>query len=548
MASAHVVSSFDCCPTNMALHTEAAHSSGQVLPFRESLLATLGICFVIMLVALDQTIVGTALPTIVAELKGFDLYAWVATSYLLTSVITVPIFGRLGDYFGRKPFVIASIIVFVGASALCGMADSMLFLVLARGLQGIGGGMLVGTCFASVADLFPDPRVRLRWQIILSAAFGIATAVGPTLGGFLTEGLGWRWVFYCNLPIGVVSLYFVWRFVPHIRHMQHQGKMRLDWPGALLISLSLGSLQLLVEMLPKRGLSMGMAALLACSIIAFVALWKWERRAAQPILPFEMFRDPALASLFVLSVLAGFAMFSLLMYAPLLFQGGFGMSPREAGLLITPLVACITVASIVNGRIITRIPNPNMMMTVGFVLVALSCMGVVLCDRGTGRGFMLATMLAGGFGLGLVLPNLTVFAQQAASREHLGIATALLQSLRMIGGMLGTAVTGTLVGQMYGNGVQKALESDHAAQWLKDFSDPEVLVNHDIQSVLLGQLMQAGHNGSALLDAARDALVGAIHMGIAIAVVASLAGLWMVRRVPQIKFADQAKVEPVMSE
>ncbi|EJM95422.1 MDR family MFS transporter [Herbaspirillum sp. YR522] len=532
----------------MALHTEAAHSSGQVLPFRESLLATLGICFVIMLVALDQTIVGTALPTIVAELKGFDLYAWVATSYLLSSVITVPIFGRLGDYFGRKPFVIASIIVFVGASALCGMANSMLFLVLARGLQGIGGGMLVGTCFASIADLFPDPRVRLRWQIILSAAFGIATAVGPTLGGILTEGLGWRWVFYCNLPIGVISLYFVWRFVPHIRHMQHQGKMRLDWPGALLISLSLGSLQLLVELLPKRGLSPGMAALLACSIVAFVALWKWERRAAQPILPFEMFRDPALASLFALSVLAGFAMFSLLMYAPLLFQGGFGMSPREAGLLITPLVACITVASIVNGRIITRIPNPNMMMTVGFVLVALSCMGVVLCDRGTGRGFMLATMLAGGFGLGLVLPNLTVFAQQAARREHLGIATALLQSLRMIGGMLGTAVTGTLVGQMYGNGVQKALESDHAAQWLKDFSDPEVLVNHDIQSVLLGQLMQAGHDGSALLDAARDALVGAIHMGIAIAVVASLAGLWMVRRVPRIKFAEQAKVEPVMSE
>ncbi|MBB5390810.1 MULTISPECIES: MDR family MFS transporter [unclassified Herbaspirillum] len=532
----------------MALHTDAAHSSGQVLPFRESLLATLGICFVIMLVALDQTIVGTALPTIVAELKGFDLYAWVATSYLLTSVITVPIFGRLGDYFGRKPFVIASIIVFVAASALCGMADNMLFLVLARGLQGIGGGMLVGTCFASIADLFPDPRVRLRWQIILSASFGIATAVGPSLGGFLTQGLGWRWVFYCNLPIGVISLFFVWRFVPHIRHIQHQGKMRLDWPGALLISLSLGSLQLLVEMLPKRGITGGMLALLVLAVAAFYALWKWEQRAAQPILPFEMMRDRALSSLFILSVLAGFAMFSLLMYAPLLFQGGFGMTPREAGLLITPLVACITVASIVNGRIITRIPNPNMMMTVGFVLISAACLGVVLCDRGTGNGFMLATMLAGGFGLGLVLPNLTVFAQQAASREHLGIATALLQSLRMIGGMLGTAITGTLVSQMYGSGVQKALESDHAAQWLKEFSDPEVLVNHDIQSVLLAQLMKAGHNGSALLDAARDALVGAIHMGIAIAIVAALAGLWMVRRVPPIKFGSDAKVEPVMSE
>jgi EmrB/QacA subfamily drug resistance transporter len=519
-----------------------------MLPFRESLLATLGICFVIMLVALDQTIVGTALPTIVAELKGFDLYAWVATSYLLTSVITVPIFGRLGDYFGRKPFVIASIIIFVAASALCGIADSMLFLVLARGLQGIGGGMLVGTAFASIADLFPDARVRLRWQVILSASFGIATAVGPSLGGFLTQSLGWRWVFYCNLPVGVISLFFVWRFVPHIRHMKHAGKMRLDWPGAVLITLSLGSLQLLVEMLPKRGFTMGMLGLLAFAVAAFYSLWKWEQRAAQPILPFEMMRDRALSSLFILSVLAGFSMFSMLMYAPLLFQGGFGMAPREAGLLITPLVACITVASIVNGRIITRIPNPNMMMTLGFALVSLSCLGIVLSGRGTSNGFMLATMLAGGFGLGLVLPNLTVFAQQAASREHLGIATALLQSLRMIGGMLGTAITGTLVSQMYGSGVQKALESDHAAQWLKEFQDPEVLVNHDIQSTLLSQMMQAGHNGSALLDAARDALVGAIHMGIAIAILTALAGLMLVRRVPPIKFQSNAKVEPVMSE
>lgn len=182
------------------------------MPFRESLMAMLGISFVTMLVALDQTVVGTALPTIVAELKGFDLYAWVATSYLLTSVITVPIFGRLGDYYGRKPFVIASIIVFTVASVLCGLANSMMFLVLARGLQGIGGGMLVGTAFACIADLFPDSVVRLRWQVLMSSAFGIANAVGPSLGGILTQYYGWRSVFYVNLPVGVLSLFFVWRF------------------------------------------------------------------------------------------------------------------------------------------------------------------------------------------------------------------------------------------------------------------------------------------------------------------------------------------------
>lgn len=174
----------------MISHPHEAHSSGQVLPFRESLLAMLGIAFVVMLVALDQTVVGTALPTVVAELQGFEYYAWVATAYLLMSVITVPIFGRLGDYYGRKPFVMVSIVVFTLASALCGMATSMPFLVLARGLQGIGGGMLVGTAFACIPDLFPDSHVRLRWQVMMSAAFGIANAVGPSLGGVLTEEIG----------------------------------------------------------------------------------------------------------------------------------------------------------------------------------------------------------------------------------------------------------------------------------------------------------------------------------------------------------------------
>src|SRR5471032_255317 len=158
----------------MAVHTAEHHSAGQVLPFRESLMAMLGVCFVTMLVAIDQTVVSTALPTIVAELRGFDLYAWVATAYLLMSIVTIPVFGRLGDYYGRKPFVIASIVIFTLASLLCSQAGSMQWLVLARALQGIGGGMLVGTAFACISDLFPDAYLRLRWQIWMSSAFGIA--------------------------------------------------------------------------------------------------------------------------------------------------------------------------------------------------------------------------------------------------------------------------------------------------------------------------------------------------------------------------------------
>lgn len=528
----------------MAVHTAAHHSSGQVLPFRESLLAMLGISFVTMLVALDQTVVGTALPTIVAELKGFELYAWVATSYLLTSVITVPIFGRLGDYYGRKPFVIASIVVFTGASVLCGAADNMLFLVLARGLQGIGGGMLVGTAFACIPDLFPDSVVRLRWQVLMSSAFGIANAVGPSLGGFLTQYYGWRSVFYVNLPVGLLSLFFVWRFLPHLRHVEHEGKMRLDWPGAVLIAVALGSLQLFVELLPKHGVTFGAFALLALSIASAYALWQWEKRCPTAILPVDMFRNRSLAALFTLAVLGGFTMFSLLFYAPLLFQGGFGMSPKEAGFVITPLVVFITIGSIANGRIVSRVRNPNLMLYIGFALVALACLGMVVATRSMPQWLLMSFMMVGGLGLGFVMPNLTIFAQQTAGREHLGIATALLQSLRMIGGMIGTALTGTLVSHMYASGVRSALENDRASQWFADLGDPQILINRDAQSTLLGQLAHAGHDGAMLLESAREALVAAIHLGLALAAIIAVVSVWQSRRVPPIKL--QRKLEPVV--
>ena len=213
------------------------------------------------------------------------------------------------------------------------------------------------------------------------------------------------------------------------------------------------------------------------------------------------------------------------------------MSPQQAGLLITPLVACITVASLINSRVVTRVPHPNLMLYIGFILMALSSLGMALMERTSSSGFMFMTMLLGGLGFGLVLPNLTIFAQQTAPRAHLGIATALLQSLRMIGGMLGTAVTGTLVNRMYADGVQRALELDNGQQWLGAFHNPEILMDASAQQKLLAQTVQSGHDGALMLNAAREALVGAIHMGMALAIAMALVGLWMSRRVPKVSFS-----------
>lgn len=214
------------------------------LSFRQALLAMLGISLVLMLSALDQTVIGNALPSIVAQLHGFDLYAWVATGYLLSSIVTIPVFGRLGDYYGRKPFVLVATVIFMLASLTCALAQSMPWLVAGRVLQGFGGGMLVGTAFACVPELFPDTRQRLRWQLLLSAMFSVVNAIGPGLGGYLTGQFGWRSVFWLNLPLGLLALFFAWRYLPWYRPQVHV-PARLDWLGAALIVLALGGLQLL---------------------------------------------------------------------------------------------------------------------------------------------------------------------------------------------------------------------------------------------------------------------------------------------------------------
>lgn len=515
----------------------SAHSSRQTLSNRDSLLAMLGLCCVATLVALDQTVISTALPSIVAELHGFDLYAWVATAYLLTSVITVPVVGRLGDQFGRRPFVLGSIVIFSVASALCGHANSMEGLVAARALQGVGGGMLVGSAFASIVDLFPEALVRLRWQMMMASAFGLANTLGPSLGGLLTEHPGWRWVFYINLPVGLVSLCAVWRFLPHVRHGLPGAEVRIDWPGALMIAAGLGSLQLLVELAPQRGFTSGMAKTLVVCVLAFFALFLWERRVTHPLIPGELLRNRSLLSMFQLAAAGGFMQFSLLVYVPLMFQGGFDLSARAAGLLVTPLVAFIAVSNILNSRILPRLPNAAIMVYLGVGMTTLCGACMLLANANSSHVFLVAVMVCGGLGMGLTMPNLTITMQQAAPREHVGIALALLQSQRMVGGMLGTALTGAVVNWSYRHSVGNALAGDGASgAWQQQLANPEILLSPDLQAELLSRLAAAGRDGTDLIDMARDALVQAVHAGFWLTIAVGLLSFLGIRYMPKITF------------
>jgi EmrB/QacA subfamily drug resistance transporter len=498
----------------------------------------LGIGLINMLVALDQTIVSTALPSIVSEFGGLRDYAWIAGAYFQASIISVPVFGRLGDYFGRKRFVVAAVVVFTVASVLCAFAPGIGTLTAARALQGLGGGMMIGTAFASIPDLFPDPRQRVRWQVVMAAAYGIGTMAGPSAGGWLSGHYGWRWTFSVNVPVGVLALYFICRYLPVHRHAARAGKVSIDWSGTVWLSIVLGTLQLAIQRLSASGMSAHNLLLCAAVLLGFVGLLVCERRATHPIVPLDLFRDPQLVTLFTLSMLSGFLMFSLIFSTPLLLQGGFGMTPEWAGLLVTPIATCMAFGSVINTRIVTRLSRPAAILIFGFGLVALSSALFATAGPDTPPFALELAMAAVGFGLGFVLNNLNVFGQEIAGRERFGIVTALLQSTRMIGGVLGTSALAAIVNHCYSLGVADMLAQfgSRSAGWPPDLADSRVLVDPAFSAALRVKLDAAGFDGTALLDAARQTLIHAIHVGMSIAAAAAVCATLLVYRISHVVF------------
>lgn len=476
--------------------------------------ALAGISVVMVLIALDQTVVGTALPQMVAELQGFRLYPWVAAAYLLGNAILIPVIGRLGDLHGRKPYLLASIVLFTLASVLCGMAQSMLQLVLARGLQGIAGGMLMGSAFASVSDLFPETLERVRWQVMLSAAFGIASALGPALGGWMTEHLGWRSVFYVNLPVGMLALPIVWRYLPWIRHGEKSGKA-LDWSGVVLLSLAVGTLLLTTEMGEQLGFtSVAFWGLIALAFVLGCVFVQHQRRTSAPVIPPHLFAEPAVRRLAMLALMTGLILFVLLFYTPLLLQGGFSLSPKQAGLVLTPLLVSITIGSVVNGRLIPRIAHAERLFSYGVIGLIFSIAALCWVERGTSHVVLMSVFALCGFSLGFQLPNLTLQIQASVGRADQGAASALIQTLRTLGSMFGASLAGLAVSIGFSQGASAMLQQNGVTdpRVLHLFENPQLLVRTADQQ----QLMQLGQalsfDAEVLLAHAREGLVSGVHV------------------------------------
>ena len=487
-----------------------------------------------VLIALDQTVVGTALPQMVAELQDFSLYPWVAAAYLLTNAILIPVTGRLGDLHGRKPYLLAGIALFTLASALCGLAGSMLQLVLARGLQGIGGGMLVGTAFASVSDLFPETFERVRWQVMLSAAFGIASALGPALGGWMTEHLGWRSVFYVNLPVGLIAMPIVWRFLPWVAQGERPGNA-IDWVGVLLLTLSIGTLLMTTELGERLGF--GSVPFLALAALSLLLTWLFvihQQRTPAPVIPPHLFAEVAVRRLALLAALTGLVMFVLLFYAPLLLQGGFGLSPNEAGLLVTPLLVSLTVGSVLNGRMILRMGRPERLFSFGVLLLSAGVAMLCGVSADTSRYLLMAIFAMCGLSLGFQLPNLNLQMQSAVGKEYQGAASALIQTLRTLGSMFGASLAGVLVGQGYSRGAAGALtqEGIQDVRVWRLFDSPQLLLRPADQELLasLGHLQ--GFDAATLLAQARLGLIAGIRGAFVGCLLVALISYFVSRRLP----------------
>lgn len=434
------------------MNTPAAEVS---LSHRERLVIIVGLMTGLLLAALDQTIVSTALPTIVGEFGGIDQLSWVVTAYLLASTASMPLYGKVSDLYGRKRVYQVAIVVFIAASALCGVAQSMGQLVAFRAVQGIGAGGLMSLTFTIVGDLVP-PRERGRYTGYLTGTFALASVIGPLAGGFLTDHLSWRWVFYVNLPIGVAAVLITGRVLrlPFVRVAR-----RLDLVGAAILVVSVSALLLAtVWASEEHGWgSFVTVALYTVAVVAAIAFVAWERTAAEPVLPLRMFARPGFSSSIAVAAVAGAAMFGTIVYLPLFFQGVQGRQATNAGLLLMPLMTAMMVASLVVGRLTTRTGRYKRYPVIGCSIAAAGLLAMSTMQPATSRLMSAVWMVILGVGIGATLSVLTVAVQNAVELRDLGAGTATVNFFRTLGATVGVAVFGAILTRRLSGGLTERL-------------------------------------------------------------------------------------------
>jgi EmrB/QacA subfamily drug resistance transporter len=489
------------------------------LPRRQLVITMAGVALAMFLSSLDQTIVGTAMPRIIADLGGFAHYTWVATAYIISSTVTVPIVGKLTDVYGRKWFYVSGLMIFIVGSSLCGASQTMTQIICFRGLQGIGAGIMMANAFIVVGDLFP-PAERGKYQGLIAGIFGLSSVIGPTLGGFITDSLSWHWVFLINIPLGILIIGLFIFFFPNLRpdNLKH----RIDYPGVVtlilvvvpaMLALSWAGVEYPWVSIPI----IGMFAFSAVMAVLFVVI---EGRSEEPIMPLWLFRNRIVAVSLVVIFISGFGMFGGIIFIPLFFQGVLGLSATASGSFLTPMMLGVVFGSLISGQLLSRAGGHYRIL--GIFGLAIMALGMALLSGmtvETSYPSAVVYIIVTGFGLGVTMPLYVIAIQNAVPYAVLGVATSTSAFFRQIGGAFGLAIFGSVMNNRFAaefiNGLSATAKEVIPPATLDSLShNPQALINAEAQEQLRGFFLPFGQQGAELFDQLINTLKEALNSAV----------------------------------
>jgi len=470
------------------------------LDTRTKVLVMAGTLLGLFTAAMDQTVVATSIPKIVADLGGFGLFSWVGTGFLLASTTTIPIVGRLSDMYGRKPFFMLGIVLLLLGSALSGSSQNIEQLIAFRVIQGFGAGMIMSIAFTIVGDVFP-PVERGRWMGLMAGVFAAASVLGPLIGGTLTDHADWRWVFYINLPMGGVALALLAYGMPRLRPATAP---KMDYRGIVLLSATTVPMLLAFSWAGNRyaWISPEVIGFLAWSVVAFVLFVYAELRTDEPLLPMHLFKNRVFTVSGLVTLITGFAMMGSLFYIPLFVQGVLGASATNSGLVTMPMMIAMAIAAAIAGQMMSRLGKYRVLGVVGLIVMVIGMAILSTVDAETTRSEVTLAMIVFGIGLGTSIPLFTLAVQNSVPYRLMGISTSTMQFLRAVGGTMGVAIMFSVIQGQYQDGLQEnvpAVVREHE-QLSQALDDPQFLLNPQALEQVQEAFAGFGETGQALFE------------------------------------------------
>lgn len=458
------------------------------LEMRQKLLIMLAVMSAMFFSAVNMTIVGTALPKIIGQIGGMEYFNWVFTIYMLTATVTAMLVGKLSDIYGRKIFILIGIGVFMLGAFLSGTSDTIYQLIMYRGLQGFGGGMIMSTAFATIGDLF-SPRERGRWQGLFGAVFGLSSLFGPTLGGYLVDNFNWHWIFWVFLPIGFVAFALIFKLYPSQERKQSEP---IDYLGSLILTCMIVTLLLGFSWAGSQydWLSIQIVGLFSLSIISFIAFVMVENKVKSPVIPLHLFKNNVFTLSNIAGMFLGMGMFGIIMYAPFYIQGVLGYSATVSGLVEMIMTIGMVIFSAITGQLITKTGKYKTFAIIGLVVMAFGLFLNVFLTVESSLMRVILQLIVVGIGLGISMPVFQVTVQNAVKHKYLGVATSTMQVFRQMGATIGVAIMGTVMANSMAKRIQGEMPSDGAAlgENVEKFQNPQVLMDPDEVTTMRGTL------------------------------------------------------------